>query len=93
MTDRTVTSEEKPAPVVEITNDELMRLAFLWAEQDRLGFAEANHDGTPERAQAELMAQRLHDYRMKRWGQTKLEAVLAKATLVDVRELQRRGIL
>lgn len=82
MTDRTVTSEAK---LKRIPVDELMRLAFLWAEQDRMGFVEANHPGTPERATAEHQYQQLHAYRIKRWGPTQFETDMENATLVEIR--------
>lgn len=58
--------------------DELTRLAFVWAEQDRAAMAEAWADGTPERAEAESQYAQLKAYRIKRWGRTQMEAILSK---------------
>lgn len=58
--------------------DELTRLAFLWAEQDRAAMAHAWAKGTPERAEAENQRLQLNAYRMKRWGRTQMEAILSK---------------
>lgn len=59
--------------------DELTRLAFVWAEQDRAALANAWPQGTPERAEAESQYQQLKAYRMKRWGRTKMEALISKS--------------
>jgi hypothetical protein len=64
---------------MKITIDELTRLAFLWAEQDRAALADAWPKGSPERAEAREMASRLKAYRTKRWGLTQMEVLLSKA--------------
>lgn len=71
-----------------VTVDELTRLAFLWAEQDRLSFAECQHAGSPERIEAEEMVRLLTAYRVKRWGKTTVETTLEGATLVEVKNLR-----
>ena len=64
--------------VRSLSVDELTRLAFIWAEQDRAAMAEAWAEGTPERAEAENQYQQLKAYRTKRWGRTQMEAILEK---------------
>ncbi len=59
--------------------DELTRLAFIWAEQDRDAMADAWPKGSVERAEALAVLKQLRDYRMKRWGRTRLESILSEA--------------
>lgn len=67
----------------KLTVDELTRLAFIWAEQDRESLAESWPPGSEERADAESDATALRRYRLKRWGRTRLEEVLSDGTFVD----------
>jgi hypothetical protein len=60
--------------------DELTRLAFVWAEQDRAALADAWPKGSPERKKAASQADELRRYRLKRWGNTRLENLLDRAT-------------
>lgn len=59
--------------------DELMRLAFIWAEQDRDAMADAWPRASAESKHAAFQALQLRNYRLKHWGRTKLEADLAGA--------------
>lgn len=59
--------------------DELMRLAFVWAEQDRSSFADAWPDGSEEQKAARWEQNQLREYRLKRWGKTRLEAKIEQA--------------
>lgn len=69
--------------------DELTRLAFVWAEQDRAAMADAWEEGSPERAEAESQYQQLKAYRTKRWGRTQMEAILSKPMkLVNVKDMK-----
>lgn len=70
------------------TVDEMTRLAFIHAEDDRRSMAEAQGDNEYGRECTEL-ADAMHAYRTKRWGSTALEDELAKCTLVDVRDLPK----
>ena len=85
---------ETPAPVGStplvrrLRVDELTRLAFVWAEQDRAGLADAWPRGSSERAECLDMVRQLRAYRMKRWGRTKLEAVLGSAKAVAVGDMK-----
>lgn len=64
--------------------DELTRLAFIFGQQDREAMAEAWPSGSPERAEADALAKEMETYRKRKWGRTKLEAVLAGAKTVNV---------
>lgn len=68
----------------KLTVDELTRLAFVWAEQDRNAMADAWPAGSDERKEAEAECRQLRDHRMKRWGRTKLEAVMDGAKSMRV---------
>lgn len=56
--------------------DELTRLAFIWAEQDRSAMAEAWPAGSKERVKAWAHVKQLRAYRIKRWGKTKMETIM-----------------
>lgn len=58
--------------------DELTRLAFIWAEQDRAAMIDAWAKDTPERAKATNQRNQLRAYRLRRWGRTEMEALEAK---------------
>lgn len=62
-----------------MTASQLLRLACIYAEQDRRGLAEAYGDG-PEHDEALALADQFREYRLKRWGRTQLEAVIAAGT-------------
>lgn len=72
--------------------EELIRLAMVYAEQDRRSFAEANGSNQVA-AEANELADAFRAYRMKRWGRTTMEAQLDSATLVPIDELRRRASL
>lgn len=72
-----------------ISLSELTRLAFIYAEQDRLSFAECQPKGSVEEKEAYDLAAKFNRYRMKRWGKTQFEADIANSTLVDVYTLLR----
>jgi hypothetical protein len=61
---------------------ELIRLAMIYAEQDRSNMAEC--DSGEEGQKAATLAREFHAYRMKHWGATTFEAAIANATTVDV---------
>lgn len=72
--------------------DELTRLAFVWAEQDRLSLADAwGMDKSPEGREAMSEAAQLRKYRMKRWGRTKGDTLLATGSAVSLASLMRRA--
>jgi hypothetical protein len=66
------------------TIDELTRLAFVWAEEDRLAYADCYPKDTPEYLEALADAKSFREYRMKRWGRTFLEGVLEDAEKVEI---------
>lgn len=68
--------------------DELTRRAFIWAEQDRAGLADSWPVGSRERKKAQDQYEQLKAYRTKRWGRTKMEAILSTATTVGVFDLK-----
>lgn len=75
--------------MVKMTNDEMLRLACIYAEEDRRAFVDcmAGCTGTEDEAlKAETMAfvKKLHAYRVKRWGRTANEANLDGAVTVPI---------
>lgn len=56
--------------------DELTRLAFVWAEQDRQSLADCYPEGAKEKKKHRAEAKQLRDYRIKRWGYTKLDRIM-----------------
>lgn len=52
------------------TVNELTRLAFVWAEQDRASLADCWPIGCAEHEKAATEAGWLREYRLKRWGKT-----------------------
>lgn len=70
------------------TVDELTRLAFVHAEDDRRSMADAQGDNEYGREQLEL-AEAMYRYRMKRWGKTQGEVDLEGCTLVDIRDIAK----
>lgn len=65
----------------KIKVDELLRLACIYAEDDRLDFVAAVRESDPDLAAetVEFLTQ-LRAYRLKRWGKTKREDIMATAT-------------
>lgn len=68
----------------KLSIDELTRLAFVWAEQDRLTLADACCEKSPERAEAWDEYKQLKAYRAKRWGKTRMEQILETAKPVNI---------
>jgi hypothetical protein len=66
----------------------LVQLAFIYAEADRLAYADA--DKGPDGEEAKALAGEFNKLRMKRWGKTKLERALEDATPVDIHEILAR---
>jgi len=64
--------------------DELTRLAFIYAEQDREAFVEACGN-QPEGKEAAELVKQLRKYRTKRWGKTQYESDIENADVLDVR--------
>lgn len=61
---------------------ELIRLAMIYAEQDRANMAEC--DNGEEGRKAASLAKEFRAYRMKHWGPTSFEVALENAPLVEV---------
>jgi hypothetical protein len=73
----------------KLSVSELLRLACIYAEDDRQGFADAYAKDTPERAEALDLVRQLRAYRLKRWGKTKLESALESGTPTPVAEITK----
>ena len=74
--------------------DELLRLACIYAEQDRESYLDAWKDVTDDDAQEtkrEIRAylKQLRAYRRKRWGQSQSD-ILDKCVRVPINELRER---
>ena len=72
---------------MKLTEDELLRLACIYAEQDRRQLVTAYGGKGPAAKKAKLLADQLQKYRLKRWGKTQLESLMAKAKEVSVRDV------
>ena len=73
------------------TVDELLRLACIYAERDRLEYIDSvSHCEDGEKEEAERFLNELRAYRMKRWGKTKLEAALSQMKPVCVTDLANK---
>lgn len=70
---------------------ELMRLAFLYAQQDREGFLDAirNSGMDDEERETRALIKELRQYRLKRWGKTKYEAAIEKAPSKTIDEIRK----
>jgi len=64
---------------------ELLRLACIYAEQDRIGMAHC--DGGEEGKKAAQLAKEIRAYRLKRWGRTALESDLDGAYSIDIKDI------
>lgn len=72
----------------KLSVNELTRLAFVYAEQDRetwLSCAKGEPQEDIERN--EKLLKQLKEYRLKRWGKTKLEVVMEEARPITTKEL------
>ncbi len=78
--------------------DQLLRLACVYAEQDRESWLVAmdNCRGMPEDAEAiakaEAFLAQLRKYRLRRWGKTRLEKALEGAVPVSPAEVIRNSL-
>ena len=64
---------------------ELVRLAFIYAEQDRAGMASGDHGENGMRAKQ--LATELRAYRIKRWGLTALEKAMEGSVNIKLTDL------
>ncbi len=74
----------------KIPTRELIRLAFIWAEQDRDALAECFNPGTKERAEHRAEAAQLLAYRQKRFGRTVSDDIDTLPP-ISIQELRRRA--
>lgn len=76
-----------------MTEDELLRLACVYAEQDRESLMSAyeHMKSDPEYKAAKEFAKRVRAYRLKRWGKSKSEATFDGAKGVSIFELLKRA--
>ena len=72
---------------------ELLRLACIFAEQDREEFLRSySHiPGDPEAAEAREYLEQLKAYRLKRWGKTRLEGAIEAGTPKTLLEILTEG--
>ncbi len=71
--------------------NELMRLAFIYAEQDRGSLAGCYTEGAPERDEAINLYEQLKAYRLKRWGRTLGDKLDEIKTSVSFEELRKQS--
>lgn len=81
----------------KLSVSELLRLACVYAELDRESWlhAMANCRGPEDAAEVsriEAFVAQLREYRLRRWGKTRLEAVLEEANAVDVADVIAKGL-
>lgn len=71
--------------------DELMRLAFIYAEQDREGYLDAiaNTSDEREKDETEALIEALREYRLRRWGRTRHESLMARAETKTVEQIRK----
>lgn len=64
---------------------ELLRLACVYAEQDRYGYSlcDAGEDGK----EAAKLAKELRFYREKRWGESKYDKTLREADTINIYDI------
>lgn len=72
----------------KLSVDELTRLAFVWAEQDRSSLAQCWPKGSLERQEAAEEANQLRQYRLKRWGRTLGDAALESVKSMPILKLK-----
>lgn len=70
--------------------DELTRLAFIYAQQDREAMLSCVSESSDEYKKVEELVEQLRNYRLKRWGRTKFECDFDNARSVSVVELLAR---
>jgi hypothetical protein len=72
----------KPVKTLEESECETLRLAFIYAESWFDSVADAYHNKCAEARCARSYYRKLHEYRVKRWGITKYEAMIKNAKTV-----------
>jgi hypothetical protein len=75
-----------------MTVDEMLRLACIYAEQDRRGFLDAIHgdnspDGIALQEETRDFIVKLHRYRIKKWGKSKLQKAIDAAPLLPADQI------
>ena len=72
--------------------NELLRLACIYAEQDRQAFIDAydHMKDDPEYAKTKKFLEELRAYRKKRWGATALETMLAGARSCSINTIRNK---
>lgn len=78
-----------------MTEDELLRLACIYAERDQEAFFLAyehciDAEGRRMQSQTKAFLKKLRAYRLKRWGRTALEAAMDECVPVSIEEIMRR---
>jgi hypothetical protein len=84
-------TKSKPKKQPSLPIKELIRLALVYAEQDRLSFSHAVRLSDPDEYEQALdLVKQFNAYRLRRYGKTPLETSLEDAdpkTLEEVRKL------
>ncbi len=78
--------EGKSIRALNSVENNVARLAFIYAEQWQAGFADSK-PGRKYEAHARRYQRLFHEVRVRRWGRTKLEALMASAKSVPVDQL------
>lgn len=79
----------------KLTIDEMLRLACIYAENDRIAWLSSidKCEGEyyeKERTETLLFIDAVRTYRIKRWGRTKQDARLQSAKTVNILDLLKR---
>jgi len=77
--------------MASIPHGELLRLACIYAEQDRIGFIDAYGEDELEAVEATEFLKQLRAYRKKRWGNTQLESAIKGMKVVLVSDLMKQN--
>lgn len=67
--------------------NELTRLAFIYAEQDRRSLGDAYSEGSEERKQYYELAEQFRQYRLKKWGKTEGDVLDESSKQIDINRL------
>lgn len=79
----------------KLTVDEMTRLAFVYAEQDRIGLLDAysgcdSAEDVQFKAELRALIKQMREYRVKRWGKTQFEQITEGAKAVDALTLKAK---
>ena len=77
----------------KVSEEELFRLAFLFAEQDRASFVQCYPENSrdPYCVKARRLVKQLREYRLRRWGKTRFETEMETAKTINVAQAIKRA--